>query len=228
MQYLITKSTGILGFCRGRTLKLTESHSIITQHIGHGTGRVNPLRVRVHTRAGQGTGLWACTRGKPVPDPRTRGFKRSNLISRPDSDPGRRSTVSYKEHRNEQWTSAWQQRERTRQWGTARKGRNRSPGSSVRELRRARTLRPQFTLLGEEPSAGSGSTCPRAHRTTDRGLPTRHGRAERETRSTRLKGGPHRYTETVRRQARVQCQRLARSAGPRSFALGDSTCEHSL
>ena len=93
MQYLITKSTGILGFCRGRTLKLTESHSIITQHIGHGTGRVNPLRVRVHTRAGQGTGLWACTRGKPVPDPRTRGFKRSNPISR--SDPGRRSTVSY-------------------------------------------------------------------------------------------------------------------------------------
>ena len=80
--------------------------------LGHGTGRVNPLRVRVHTRAGQGTGLCARTRGKPVPDPRIRGFKRSNLISRPN--PGRRSTVSYKEHRNEQWTSAWQQRERTR------------------------------------------------------------------------------------------------------------------
>ena len=41
-------------------------------------------------------------------------------------------------------------------------------------------------------------------------------------------GARHRYTETVRRQTRAQCQRLARSAGPWSFALGDSTCENSL
>ena len=103
----------------------------------------------------------------------------------------------------------WQQRERTEESADA------AP-TSIYAARRG--------VLG-----GEGSTCPRAHRTTDRGLPTRHGRAERETRSTRLKGGPHRYTKTVRRQARAQCHAATRPvAGPWSFALGDSTCENSL
>ena len=35
--------------------------------LGHSTGRVNPSRVRVYTRAGTGTGAGQDTRRKPAP-----------------------------------------------------------------------------------------------------------------------------------------------------------------